>query len=220
MTSIRLVTANVDFTLRPEKVKEDLAYIIKHADIITFQEAKRVDIDALIRDPDWEVVQPMKNDATKGSGVAWRKSAATRKRRGKKIGTNPRGRAMLTRYIVWVKLDIDGQRVTVASLHMPPKRFWNVLYAAMLGSLRVFLKARRTPIIIGADWNKLVLHADDLEKLAREVGGTFVGRGIDGFLLVLKGKFKHIKTRKLKDTNSDHDPVQTIIKKLTRRRKA
>src|SRR5690606_2620251 len=96
MNKIRVVTANVDFTLRPAKVREDLERIIERADIICFQEAKNVDLDRLIRDNDWEVWQPQANEATRGSAVAWRKSVAKVKAKGRKIGTRPHGRGMLT----------------------------------------------------------------------------------------------------------------------------
>lgn len=212
---IRIVTANVDFALRPKTVQEDLEYIVEHADIITFQEAKRVDVDRLLKDPDWAVHQPDATDALKGSGVAWRTSVAKRKGVGRRIGTKPLGRAMLARYIVWVRLEIDGQDIVVASLHMPPKRFWNVLYRRMLGSVERFILSRKTPIIIGGDWNKLVLRATDLRELAGQRQGKFFGHGIDGFLVIAKGKLWVTETKKLRDTNSDHDPVQIKVRVRT-----
>lgn len=212
---LKLVTMNVDFALRAKRVQQDLEYAIKNADVITFQEAKRVDIDRLIKDPDWEVFQPMRNDATKGSGIAWKKSVAKRVKRGKLVGVTPHGRAMLTRYIVWVNLKIDGQVIRVVSLHMPPKRFWTLLYGLMLKNLSGLINRTRVPMVIGADWNKLVNRAPDLHVLAKSNGGWFVGVGIDGFLIIHKGKIKLKKVRKLRDTNSDHDPVQIVVEVLT-----
>lgn len=217
MADIRVVTANVDFALRPKQVAEDLEGIIDRADIITFQEAKRVNLDRLIKDDDWEVYQPMRDDATRGSAVAWRKSVAKRAKQGKRTGVTPHGRAMLTRYIVWVKLIIDGEPLIVASVHMPPKRFWNVLYALMLRSIGSFLGGRKVAVLIGGDWNKIVTRASDLRAFARRWGGEFRGIHIDGFLLVGKNAWKFAsRAVSLFDTHSDHDPVQVKIKKLTR----
>jgi len=212
MTDIRIVTANVDFALRPEKVREDLEFLVERADIITFQEAKRVDIDRLIKDPRWAVYQPMESDATKGSGVAWRIDKAERLGLGKRIGTKPFGRAMLTRYIVWVRLEIDEQVIMVASLHMPPKRFWNFLYGNMLKNVRTFVAFSANPLIIGGDWNKLIHKATDLRKLAHDFDGRFYGAGIDGFFIVPKRKFWVTESKRLRSTHSDHHPVQMKIR--------
>lgn len=211
MTELRLVTANVDFALRPFMVKQDLKFITDHADIITFQEAKRVNIDALIADNDWVVFQPMQSEAAKGSGVAWRKSVAKQKAYGRTVGTTPFGRGMLTRYIVWARLEIDGQVITVASLHMPPKRFWGFLYNNMLKNVATFIGQTSSPIIIGGDWNKRVHQADDLRALAGRFDGNFFGTHIDGFLLISKNKWRVASVKKLRDTRSDHDPVQIKI---------
>lgn len=211
MTKLRLVTANVDFTLRPYMVKEDLKFIMEHADVITFQEAKRVDIDALITDDGWGVYQPMATDATKGSGVAWRKEVGKRKGVGKRVGTRPFGRGMLTRYIAFVRLEIDGRDYVFASMHMPPKRFWGFLYNNMLKNVEEFVKEFDCPVIVGSDWNKIVGRAVDLVKLGQRVNGKMFGVHIDGFLIVAKRRIKVIKVRKLRDTHSDHDPVQVVV---------
>jgi len=211
MTEIRLVTANVDFTLRPFMVKEDLAFIIEHADVITFQEAKRVDIDQLITDPDWSVYQPMATDALKGSGVAWRNDKFKRKATGRTIGTKPFGRGMLPRYIAWARLEIDGQDIVFSSLHMPPKRFWGWLYNNMLRNVEDFIWTRYAPVVIGGDWNKLVSRATDLLQMAKRVNGRFFGVHIDGFLVIPKGKLRVVRVKKLRETHSDHDPVQVVI---------
>lgn len=212
MNDIRIVTANVDFTLRPAQVKEDLERIIKRADIICFQEAKRVDLDRLIKDKDWEVYQPMANEATRGSAVAWRKSMAKEVREGRVIGTTPHGRGMLTRHIVWVKLRINGKILVVASCHLPPKRYWGLVYNIMLASIGTFIGGRKVPVLIGADWNKIVTRAADILALARRFNGQTRGVHIDGFLLVGRGKWKFVAPAiSLFNTHSDHNPVQSKI---------
>ena len=212
MNDIRLVTANLDFALRPKTVQEDLEFLIERADIITFQEAKRVDVDRLIKDPKWAVYQPMATNATKGSGVAWRTDKAKRLGVGKRIGTKPFGRGMLTRYIVWVRLEIDGQPLVVASLHMPPKRFWSFLYGNMLKNVRKFIASHANAIVIGGDWNKLIHKAPELRKLANDFDGRFYGVGIDGFLIIPKSKFWVLEVKRLRATHSDHHPVQMKVR--------
>lgn len=217
MNDVRVVTANVDFTLRPDKVREDLERIIDRADIITFQEAKPFDIDRLIKDKDWEVFQPMASDATRGSGVAWRKSVGIVKARGRRVGTTPHGRGILTRWIVWVKLVVDGEPLIVASVHLPPKRYWGLIYNLMIGSIAAFLGGKKVAVLIGGDWNKIVERADDLRKLAGSFNGQLRGVHIDGFLLVGKGRWRFVSDAVvLFNTHSDHHPVQVKIRKLTR----
>lgn len=214
MNKIRVVTANVDFTLRPTKVREDLERIIERADIICFQEAKNVDLDRLIRDNDWEVWQPQANEATRGSAVAWRKSVAKVKARGRQIGTRPHGRGMLTRHLVWVRLVVDGHNLTVVSAHLPPKRYWGLLYGLMLRSISRFVAGRKGAVLIGADWNKIVTRASDLAHFARRFKAQRRGVHIDGFILAGRGKWRFAsKAKILFNTNSDHSPVQTKIVK-------
>jgi endonuclease/exonuclease/phosphatase family metal-dependent hydrolase len=210
MKTLTVVTANLDFAIGPNAVKEDLERLTENADVLCFQEAKNVSVDHLITDPKWQVYQELDTDAKAGSGLAWRKPAISGRGRKQSVGTEPRGLALLTRYITSATLNIDGKRLVVASVHLPPKRFWGI-YPFMVAALYTFVKNQRHPVLIGGDWNKLVNRADDLEKFAKRVGGKFHGVGIDGFLLVDKGKWKFISVHEQSPTHSDHRPVTIKI---------
>lgn len=213
---VEISTANLDFTNRPKETKADLEKVIRRgARVIMFQEAKRVDVDALIVDPAWGVHQSLNNDAIQGSGVAWERDSIRRGRFGFRVGTAPRGARMLTRYISWVNLRItEGgktRKVKFVSVHLPPKRYaW--LQWPMLLSLAALIKASRIPVVVGGDWNLLVNRAYMLNRLAARVGGKFWGRGIDGFLVVNKrgSRWKITKLEPI-STNSDHDALNAQL---------
>lgn len=215
--TLRIVTANVDFALPGDKVKLDLERILKHADIITFQEAKSVNINALIKDPKWKVLQNMSSSAKKGSGIAYNSEVVKVKRHGMKVGTTARGRAIQTRFIMWAVFTYhdstnEPHDLLVISMHLPPKRYWAVLYNVMLASLMVLLRSKSSrAIVVGADWNRHVRSDNVLTTYARKAGGRFYGVGIDGFLFIPKGLWKYKKVDSLFDTHSDHDPVQLTI---------
>lgn len=209
MRPLRVVTANLDFALKPKTVGEDLQRLIDQGEVILFQEGKRVDVDALIKDPAWEVVQWTESDDVQGSGVAYKKARIRAGRSKIRLGVDNRGRKMLNRYIAWVVLyirDETGEEhpLVVASVHLPPQRY-AALYPLYLASIAGFLQLRGFPVLIGGDWNR---HKDGLKKFADRVGGTLHMIGIDGFLLVGKKKWKNTGIKQLAETHSDHEPVQ------------
>lgn len=209
MKTIKIMSANLDFALRPAKVKEDLRKFEHNADCIVFQEAKRVDVDNLLKNPAWKVFQNIKRDDQQGSGVAWKSTKVSGGKRGYRLGVLPHGRGMLTRWIAFVDItykDETNERITfrLASVHLPPKRFWSI-YPLMLRNIRRFLKKSPHPVIMGGDWNKLVKRAPELQRLARDTNMKFVGHGIDGFLV--SNKFKIEQNWLGPKTHSDHRPV-------------
>ena len=212
---LRFTTANLDFALNAKKVKQDLDKASTRSDVICFQEGKNVNVKRLLADPDWNTNQVFTSPAEQGSGTAWRKSRLTKIRSGSRVGVRPGSFRMLVRHISWVNLKFvdNGQvkRIRVVSLHMPPKRY-RVLYPAMLASLAVLIRTTRIPIIIGADWNKLIKSDKSIKRFARASGGKFYGFGIDGFLFVPKKRKQwHIRNvKKIRNVNSDHRYFVTL----------
>lgn len=206
---LKFTTANLDFSLKARRVREDLARAAGQSDIICFQEAKNVNVNRLLVNPYWKTNQNMSSPSEKGSGVAWNNSVVQKVRAGSTIGTRPGRFRMLTRHISWVNFKFieDGQvkKIRVVSLHMPPKRY-SALYPAMLAALAVLIRTTRIPLMIGADWNKLVNSDKSLKRFARACGGRFYGFGIDGFLFVPKRRKKwHVRElHKIRNVNSDH----------------
>lgn len=214
MKPLQIISANVDFALKPETIGKDLKRLIDEGEVIAFQEAKWVDIDRLIKDPEWEVVQYKDSEAAQGSGIAFRTARIRQGRSGKRLGVEPRGQKMLARWMVWTVLWVRDETneehpIVVASVHMPPKRY-AILYPLYVGSLITFAAFRKKPIIFVGDWNK---HFGDkvLTKLAGRVKGKFHLHGIDGVLLIGKGKWKVRKVVELDKTHSDHRPVKIVL---------
>ncbi len=216
MKPLNIITANVDFALKPGAVQDDLEHLITQGEIIVFQEAKYVDIDRLIKDPEWEVIQYNDSESEKGSGVAYKKTRIRHKRVNKRLGTSPRGRKILSRYIVWAQLFVkdstgDERALVVASVHLPPQRY-AALYPFYLASLAGFIRLRKSPVVIGGDWNRRVRHDKGLKKFADMFNGSFHGVGIDGFLIVPKGRrLKVSDVKELAKTHSDHHPVRMTL---------
>ena len=206
---LKFTTGNLDFALRPPKVKADLQRAAALSDVICFQEAKNVNVNKLLLDPRWKTNQVFTSPAEQGSGVAWNSAVLTKGRSGSQVGVKPGRFRMLTRHISWVNLRFveDGQlkKVRVVSLHLPPKRY-RVLTPAMLASLAGLIRATRIPLMIGGDWNKLVKTDKTLQRFAKAAGGKFYGFGIDGFLFVPKKqkKWRVRNVRKIRNLNTDH----------------
>jgi endonuclease/exonuclease/phosphatase family metal-dependent hydrolase len=214
MKELRVITANVDFALKSEAVGKDLELLIRQGEVILFQEAKSVNIDRLIKDPEWEVIQFLDSPAQKGSGIAYKKARIRHKAARIRLGVEPRRQKMLARYLVSATLFVkdetgDEHPLVVASVHLPPKRY-SVLYPAYVASIVAFATARRRPVLIGGDWNK---HSNDrvLKRLAKRIGATLHFHGIDGFFLVAKKTWKFKFLKDLGNTRSDHNPILISI---------
>lgn len=227
MGTYSVITANLDFTLPARKVKKDLDFIDDRANAILFQEAKNVDVGKLLKGKSWRAFQRRGTAAKAGSGIAFDRKAFKAHNRGLKLGTTPRGFKMLPRYISWISVSErvnDKKRADFrfVSVHIPPNRY-RVLVPIMLGSLRIFIKASRFPLIIGGDWNMNVENDYRMKRLARQVGGSLHGHGIDGFLVVnkknAKNRIRVQRTHRTKQTNSDHAPVRMVFDVLKKRKK-
>ncbi len=216
-TALTVVTANLDFGLSQAQVKQDWPTISKDADVVFVQEAKNVDLAAIVDTSVWAVRQSTASEAEQGSGLVVRKSSFSgaigdlHLRLGTAGGSCPDG-GILARYIAWAEVTLkNGTNVRLASLHMPPARCQTgpgSLYDDMAEETKAFAQDTGKKLVIGADWNKVV--DDDPNGIAQASGmtpyGPNSGTRIDGFMAdnVISGSDLH----HLANTNSDHDPVQ------------
>ena len=178
--TLRFITQNLDFALSADKWNADIDALTDHAEVVFLQEAKDANVQQLI-DQGWSVHQDTSSQDRAGSAVTWRLDRATAADGGLTLGVKPDGQKMLTRWIAWNDLLIDGQRkIRVVSVHLPPERYRS-LYPEYARHLAEFAGQSPYPLVIGGDWNWQT--ANDPGGLAEKTGMRFVGYGIDGFLV-------------------------------------
>ena len=205
--TIRVVTQNIDFTLRPFGWERIIKKLVKQADVILFQEAKNLHLRGYF-DDDWEVYQDTSTSAKAGSAEAWRKSLGKVVDRQLTELTTPDGYKMETRYIAHVDLRIEGKIVRFGSVHFPPKRF-NRLWPVSRDSSRVWIRTARrdkVPFVLGGDYNLSVKNhgvARTYRLLTRNVG-------IDGF--IVSRRLRASKAEDLGNNRSDHNPIRIVVR--------
>lgn len=178
--TIRIITQNVNFALSPAKWNSDIDAVAARADILCLQETKELDVARWI-DPAWRVHQDLSSPSRAGSAIAWRTDRAMTTGGDITLGVDPDSQKMLTRWIVWNDLVIDGgPKIRVASVHLPPMRF-RELYPTFARHIVELVNRSPDPLVIGGDWNGQI--AKDPGDLSRRTGMRFVGHGIDGFLV-------------------------------------
>ncbi|GMU60458.1 MAG: hypothetical protein AMXMBFR34_22210 [Myxococcaceae bacterium] len=173
-----------------------------NADVMLGQETKFTPLRRLKDETAFGVHQNFKNRAKAGSSIVWKKGDRIKaKDRGYVLGVRSRGAKMLSRYINWTDLKVDGRDIRMVSVHRPPWRFRR-LWPQFDRALAHFVKSRKAPIIVGLDANQ-----HHPRRLARVTGLRWhaVGGSIDGFLASRDVKFDTI--RKLKKGSSNHHPV-------------
>lgn len=179
-TPIRVLTTNVDWALRPARVKADLAQLTQQSDVLLVQEAKNVRLTRLVDTAQWGVIQNVSSKDRAGSAILYRKSRARVLQHGQTVGVRPHGVKMLTRWITWADLRVDGQYAFRAvSAHRPPARYKG-LWPLFDANVRTFVARSPRPVILGADWNAPA-HSDPA-GLSR-LGLRMRGAGIDGVMI-------------------------------------
>ncbi|MFT3710892.1 MAG: hypothetical protein QM817_24975 [Archangium sp.] len=175
------------------------------ADVMLGQETKFAHLRAMDRFKDekkFGVHQNFKDEAKAGSSIVWKKSDRIQAgKRGYELGVTPHGAKMLSRYINFTDMKIDGKNVRMVSVHRPPPRFKR-LWPEFDRALTAFVKNTKGSIIIGMDSN-----VHNHRALARMTGLRWhgIGDSFDGFLTSRDVKFDNLHT--LKNGSSDHKPV-------------
>lgn len=136
--------------------------------------------------------------STAGSALVWDRSRAKAGKRGRALGTRPRGRLLRTRWLAWVDLTLDDElTVRAVSCHRPPRRD-RVLWPRFDHALAELVTDSPHPVIVGLDANQRDLAVEGL---------TWVGLGIDG-LLVDRALVERVgRPAMLPRTESDHRGV-------------
>jgi endonuclease/exonuclease/phosphatase family metal-dependent hydrolase len=202
---IRVVTANVDWALRAQRVAQDLHRIEARADVLLLQETKNVNVDALLG-PQWTVLQDTSSASRAGSTIAYRNSFIRAGRFSLRLGVEPHGAAMLPRWIATARLRVAGSySIRVASAHRPPPRYsW--LWPAFDQNMRAFSQDVKAPLIVGADWNSPIVR--DPAGL-RRTGARTTGAEIDGF--AVDRSLRVSRVHALPKGWSDHHAVLAVI---------
>lgn len=195
-STFTVATVNDDFTDRKTNLKR-----VK-ADVILAQETKNTDVKRALKNRDVGVHQDTAHDDKQGTSVIWNKKRMGAGKRGYALGTRPQGRKMLSRWLNFTDVNIDGQKVRMVSAHRPPARF-KALWPTFDKRLADFVKGHKGPIIVGMDSNQ---HTH--EGLEKMTGLKWQGPpgSIDGFL-VSKG-IRVSDMRRLPRGSSDHQPVK------------
>lgn len=193
-----LCSYNVAYTNR--RAAEDILRVSKVAHILLLQECKNVDVRAVLG-PSWGVLQDTRDEGRAGSAIAWRKDLFEEGRGGLRLGVKPGSAAMLTRWIAWKNLTIEGWKIRVASCHRPPARyrFLDPLFDLRLKALGWLT---RRPIFVGIDAN------DPLKKLSSRRMRS-LGRGIVGLLVDRDVRVKEVSFGR--KGGSDHQPTFTRV---------
>lgn len=198
-TTLTIATTNDDFT--------DGFSDVRHvkADVVMVQEAKNTRLRQQRPDASKWGVQQGKRDDQAGVGVLWKKRKAKALDRGLALGVDPHGAKMLARWISYVDMDVNGQKVRMVSVHRPPKRF-DRLWGEFDRNLARFVKSSKLPIVIGMDANQV-----NPQRMARATGLKWHAppNSIDGFLATPGIKFSHM--HRLPQRHSDHHPVVADI---------
>ncbi len=214
---LRFVTANLNFGLAQSTVQQDWHDVIApNADIAFLQEAKNVNLDAVIDNGTWLVQQDTTSSATKGSALVIRKSVITDHTdwglvKGVDASSCPDG-GIETRWIAKMQIQLsNGRWIRVASLHLPPARCQTgpgSPYDLMSDNVVGFVADSNRLTVLGADWNKVV--DDDPNDIGKRSGlepnGTDDGSRIDGFMY--SAPLANCCLTPLAVTHSDHRPVQ------------
>lgn len=199
-TSFSVATINDDFNTP----KSNLPHV--KADVLLGQEEKFEHVRKLLGKK-WGVHQAVRREDQQGTAVAWNRDVFQHRPKdaaGYAMGVRPHGHALLTRWINYTDLSIDGKQVRMASVHRPPKRD-SALWPEFDRNLKAFVAKHDGPIIIGMDANQ-----ENPQRMAKEVGLRWVAPGpgsIDGFL-VSKGVHVEHPAHRLKKGSSDHAPVK------------
>ncbi|MBU7600501.1 hypothetical protein JGS22_023445 [Streptomyces sp. P38-E01] len=229
---VRLVTANVPFTLAGAKARAQLRHVATSgAHVATFQEVRtrkvgRV-LDRETSPGKWAVHQPA--GAAGASAVAWDKERFAAVDKGSRLAF--RG-PDYSRHLLWVTLRerSGGQQYTVIGLHYPPNaskdpkmrelyRTMNANYRALVGDLK---KQGRHPVA-GGDWNnpldvprepwgpvqvnkKLSMTTNWQQGTACKSGSSARGGRIDGFAYAA-ARYRLQQQGCMKRLHSDHRPV-------------
>lgn len=200
--SFTIATVNDDFTT-PKL--SNLSWVQKRADVMLAQETKSTNLREtawLKNEKKFGIHQKFGDEAKAGSSIVWKKSDRIEAgKRGFAVGVTPQGAKMLTRYINFTDMKIDGKNVRMVSVHRPPLRFKR-LWGDFDKALTAFVKSHKGSIIVGIDSNE-----HNPRQLARMTGLQWhaVGNSIDGFLTSRDVKFDNIK--ELRKGSSDHHPV-------------
>ena len=192
---ITVATVNDDFATRRTNLPS-----VK-ADVLLVQEAKRVKARKVMS-KEWGVNQDRSTEARAGSAVLWRRDALKATKSGLALGVEPGRAAMLTRYLSFTDVTIDGARVRMVSAHRPPKRF-SYLWPAFDAHLVAFARRSKLPLVIGMDSNE---HGGP-GGVAKATGMKWVAPkgSIDGFLV--SPGISVEKMWRLPKGSSDHQPV-------------
>ncbi len=196
---LTITTMNDDFTDKVTDVKK------AKADVVLLQETKNNRLRKALPDSDrFGVHQGTAADKANAS-IVWKKGAARATDRGYALGVEPRGAAMLKRWISWVDMDVGGTKVRMVSVHRPPKRF-DHLWSAFDRNLAAFVKSSKLPVVIGMDANQV-----NPARMARLTGLKWHAPpgSIDGFLATPGIRFNNL--RRLPKHRSDHHPVTADI---------
>ncbi len=196
---LTIATSNDDFTDRFSDVHKI------DADVVLVQEAKNTRLRNQRKDETkWGVHQAQRDDKA-GVGVLWKKRKAQAIDRGMALGVEPHGAKMLARWISYVDMKVNGQKVRMVSVHRPPKRY-DRLWGQFDRNLAKFVKSSKLPIVVGMDANQV-----NPQRMARATGLKWHAppNSIDGFLATPGIKFSGM--HRLPNRHSDHHPVVADI---------
>ncbi len=195
-----VATINDDFTDKKTSLNRVNQQV--NPDIMLLQEAKNSNL-AKDAGKGVGVFQNRSTDDKAGSAVAWDKDEVKAGKRGLALGVNPpKGVGMLSRYMTFTDVKVEGRSVRMISVHRPPQRF-KAQWPAFDRNLAAFVKSSPLPVIIGLDANERTPAG-----LAKATGLRWESSGptsIDGFLVSKELGVSNI--RRLDKGVSDHHPV-------------
>ena len=194
--SVTVATINDDYTDRVS----NLDNVKKKASVLLVQEAKNTRVRDVLGDR-FGVHQDFAHKDKAGAAVAWNRKDVDVMDSGYAVGVRPNGHKLLTRWINYNDMKIDGQKVRMISVHRPPPRD-SALWPEFNRNLAEFIKKTNGPVIVGMDAN----HSDPV-KMEKATGLRWVAPkgSIDGFLV---SDTVHVESmQRLPRGPSDHNPV-------------
>ena len=205
MAEIQVVTHNLLRTLNEAQWREDINLYKSQAEVILFPEAWRVPGDIL--GPAWYFFRS-EAQQRQADAMAWRKDKFIVQDKGINVLYREPSR---TRYYYWSRLkhQTTGKVITYVEVHLPPRAMYTAhpeMYDEGMDNLEAFYRARKTPMIMGGDWNKT-----NAGGFPNRTNANYIGSRIDGFVYSPDMKVGEKRVFGNDETNTDHPIVMCTI---------
>lgn len=212
---MRIVAHNLFYKLSDAQWRSDIAKVKDRADVIAFNEAKRIDFSDFFGD-DWEVHHQHRkegeDEGREGEAIVVRKDAVDLSDfTNDRITRMPPG-VFPDRFVASAILDVKGRKHRLAVLHAPANNgnWREKYYVPFVNALNAWIKDHNDyPLIIAGDWNYPL-------RRQRPPGIPdrfhFRGVGVIGFGIEDRVKVEGFGSIADSQTFSDHGAAQLIVR--------